>query len=97
MDGAFEEFMMDDASRFATLQHLSSWFPEYDPANPKAQSKRTFLSKRQAVLRFCSVIAAIVFAFNLRATVAFKLKWKTIVDLGTIYHEYCTDRVYLVI
>ncbi|KAI4173413.1 MAG: hypothetical protein LQ343_002945 [Gyalolechia ehrenbergii] len=80
----------DDCQRFATLEHLAPWFPEADPTHPKAQTWRTWRSKREMVLRGCAVIAALVLAVNVTATVYFKLRWKLTGDLGTIYRGDCS-------
>lgn len=81
---------VDDGPRFATLEYLAHWFPEADPAHPKAQTWRTWRSKREIVLRGCSIIAALVLAINVAATVYLKMKWKTTGDLGTIYRGECS-------
>ena len=79
---------IDDGPRFATLEHLGPWFPE---ANPKAQTWRTWRSKRQTVLRACSAVAFSVLLTNIAATVYFKLRWNSIGGLGTIYRGDCSQ------
>ena len=82
---------LDDGPRFATLEYLSPWFPEANPAHPKAQTWRSWRSKRQTVLSACSVVASLVLLTNLAATVYFKIRWKSIGDLGTIYRGDCSQ------
>ncbi|CAO1603804.1 hypothetical protein XANCAGTX0491_007383 [Xanthoria calcicola] len=81
---------IDDGPRFATLEYLAPWFPEADPTHPKAQTWRTWRSKREIVLRGCSIVAVVVLVINLAATVYLKVKWKTTGDLGTIYRGKCS-------
>lgn len=81
---------IDDGPRFATLEYLAPWFPEADPTHPKAQTWRTWRSKREIVLRGCSIVAVVVLVINVAATVYFKVKWKTTADLGTIYRGKCS-------
>ena len=91
IDDASYIHTIDDGPRFATLEHLGPWFPEADPAHPKAQTWRTWRSKRQTVLIACSVIAFSVLLTNTAATVYFKIRWKSIGDLGTIYRGDCAQ------
>ncbi|KAI4102204.1 MAG: hypothetical protein LQ339_004728 [Xanthoria mediterranea] len=51
---------------------------------------RTWRSKREIVLRGCSIAAVVVLVINVAATVYFKVKWKTTGDLGTIYRGECS-------
>lgn len=82
---------IDDGPRFATLEYLSPWFPEANPAHPKAQTWRTWRSKRQTVLISCSFIACLVFLINLVTVVYLKIRWKTIGDFGTIHRGDCSQ------
>ena len=88
-DGSHEP-TLDDGPRFASLEYLGPWFPEANPAHPKAQTLRAWRTKRQTVLGACSIVAALVLVINIAATVYFKLKWKTIGDIGTIYRGDCS-------
>ena len=82
---------IDDGPRFASLEYLSPWFPEANPAHPKAQTLRVWRTKRQTVLSACSIVAALVLLINTAATVYFKIRWKTIGDIGTIYRGDCSQ------
>ena len=82
---------LDDGPRFASLEYLGPWFPEANPAHPKAQTLRAWRTKRQTVLCACSIVAALVLVINVAATVYFKLRWKTIGDIGTIYRGDCSQ------
>lgn len=81
---------VDDVPRFASLRYLAPFMPEVDPAHPKAQTWRTWRSKRQQVLSACSIVAFLVLLVNFATTVYFKTKWKTIGDLGTIFRGECS-------
>ena len=80
----------DDVPRFATLEFLGSWFPEADPNHAKAQTWRIWWSKREIVLRGCSIIAALVLVANLASAIYFRLKWKPTRDIGSMYLGECT-------
>ena len=82
--------IVDDGPRFASLNFLGPFFPEADPAHPKAQTWLTWRSKRQTVLYGCSVFACLVLLANVGATVYFKIKWRTTGGLGTIYRGDCS-------
>ena len=82
---------IDDGLRFASLDFLSPWFPEANPAHPKAQTLRVWRTKRQTVLSAYSIVAALVLLINVAATVYFKIRWKTIGDIGTIYRGDCSQ------
>ena len=81
----------DDGPRFASLEYLGSWFPEANPAHPKAQTLRVWRTKGQTVLSAYSIVAALVLLINIAATVYFKIRWKTIGDIGTIYRGDCSQ------
>ena len=80
----------EEGPRFASLDILGPFFPETDPAHPKAQTWRTWRSKRQTVLYGCSIFASLVFFANVGATVYFKIRWRTTGILGTIYRGDCS-------
>ena len=82
---------IDEGPRFASLEYLGPWFLEANPAHPKAQTLRVWRTKRQTVLSACSVVAALVLLINVTATVYFKIRWKTIGDIGTIYRGDCSQ------
>lgn len=82
---------LDNGPRFATLEYLGPWFPEANPAHPKAQTWRTWRSKRHTVLSACSVVAFLVLLTNVAAIVYFKLRWKSMGDLGTIFRGDCSQ------
>lgn len=81
---------LDDGPRFASLEFLGPWFPEANPAHPKARTWRTWRSKRQIVLSTCSILAFLVLLINVAGTVYFKIRWKPIGDLGTLYRGDCS-------
>lgn len=82
---------IDDGPRFASLEHLGPWFPDANPVHSKAQTFRTWRSKRQTVLSGCSIVAFLVLLINVSATIYSKINWKTIGDLGTIYRGDCSQ------
>ena len=82
---------IDEGPRFASLEYLGPWFPEANPAHPKAQTLRVWRTKRQTVLSAYSIVAALVLLINVAATVYFKIRWKTIGDIGTIYRGDCSQ------
>jgi hypothetical protein len=61
-------------ARFASLSLLSVWFPRLDPTHPRAQTFRTWRSRREVVLFTCSTVATVVLLVNFIATVVFKYK-----------------------
>ena len=79
----------DDGPRFATLEHLSPWFPEADPYHPKSQTFRAWRSKRRIVLNGCSIIAVLVLILNIAATVYCRKNFSPIGYLGQIYRGDC--------
>ena len=81
----------EEGPRFASLDSLGPFFPEADPAHPKAQTWRTWRSKRQTVLYGCSVFASLVLLANVGTTVYFKIKWRTTGGLGTIFRGDCSQ------
>ena len=82
---------IDDGPRFASVEYLGPWFPEANPAHPKAQTLRVWRSKRQTALSAFSIVAAVVLLINIATTVYFKTRWKTIGGLGTIYQGNCSQ------
>ena len=80
----------DEGPRFASLENLGPFFPEADPAHPKAQTWRTWRSKRQTVLYGHAIFASLVLLANVGATVYFKIRWRTTGGLGTIYRGDCS-------
>ena len=82
---------IEDGPRFASLEYLGPWFPGANPIHPKPQTWRTWRSKRQMVLICCSIVATLILFINVAATVYFKIKWKTVGDLGTIYRGDCSQ------
>ena len=81
----------EDGPRFASLELLGPFFPQADPAHPKAQTWRTWRSMRQTVLYGCSILASLVLLANVGATVCFKIKWRTTGGLGTIFRGDCSQ------
>lgn len=90
-DDSFESPIIDDMPRFASLEYLGRWFPEADPAHPKAQTWRIWRSKRRRVLYVCSVVAFLVFLANLVTTIYFRTRWQTVSGLGTIFRGDCSQ------
>lgn len=82
--------ILADDPRFATLEYLSPWFPEANPAHPKTQTWRSWRSKRQTVLSACSVVALLVLLTNIAAILYLKIRWKSNGDLGNIYRGDCS-------
>ena len=82
---------IEEGPRFASLEFLGPWFPEANPAHPKAQTVRVWRTKRQTVLGSCSIVAALVLIINITAVVYFKTRWKTIGDIGTINRGDCSQ------
>lgn len=90
-DGILDVPIFDDMPRFASLEYLGRWFPEADPAHPKAQTWRIWRSKRRRVLTACSIVAFLVFLANLVTTIYFRTTWQTVNDLGTIFRGDCSQ------
>ena len=61
---------IDDGPRFASVEYLGPWFPEANPAHPKAQTLRVWRSKRQTALSAFSIVAAVVLLINIATTVS---------------------------
>ena len=80
----------NNKGRYATLGSLGSWFPKSDPTHPQARTFRTWRSQRDIVLLTCTIVAAIVFLFNLTSTIVLKAKWGSSGGIGTIYQGSCT-------
>ena len=77
--------------RFATLEHLSPWFPEADPSDSKAKTFTAWRSKRGRVLWFCALVAGIVFLINVVVTILFRIEWKATGGFGVIYQGECSN------
>ena len=78
-------------ARFATLRLLRPWFPEADPEHERAQTFRTWHSRRDVLLQTCSVTSVVIFLINLSCTVIFKVKWGTDSDINTLYQGDCSE------
>lgn len=76
-------------ARFATLTLLRPWFPEADPEHERAHTFRTWRSRRDVVMRACSVTSVVIFLINLSCTILFKTKWGSDGDINTFYHGDC--------
>ena len=76
-------------SRFANLELLRPWFPDIDPKEEQAQTFRTWHSRRDIVLKTCSVTAVTIFIINLVCTIIFKVKWGSANDIGTLFKGDC--------
>ena len=79
---------IDDGPRFASVGHIGPWLPEADPACSQASRLKSLLSRRQAVLWGCSVLALLTFLINASAIIYFRLRYGTNGDLGMIYHGH---------
>ncbi len=77
-------------ARFATLRLLRPWFPEADPQHERAQTFRTWHSRRDVLLLTCSVTSVIIFLINLSCTAVFKAKWGSDSDINTLYQGDCS-------
>lgn len=77
-------------ARFATLRLLRPWFPEADPQHEQAQTFRTWHSRRDIVMRTCSVTSVVIFLINLSCTIVFKAKWGADSDINSLYQGECS-------
>ncbi len=77
-------------ARFATLRLLRPWFPEADPQHERAQTFRTWHSRRDVLLVTCSVTSVMIFLINLSCTAVFKAKWGSDSDINTLYQGDCS-------
>ena len=77
-------------ARFATLRLLRPWFPEADPQHERAQTFRTWHSRRDVLLLTCSLISVLIFLINLSCTAVFKAKWGSDSDINTLYQGDCS-------
>lgn len=76
--------------QYATLELLSPFFPEADPEHPRAQTFRTWHSRRRVVLATCSATAFIIFALNLTTLIVFETRWRSLNGIGTLFSGNCT-------
>lgn len=79
----------DEKVRYATLHLLSPWFPESDPAHERAQTFRTWHSRRDVVMWTCSAIAVAILLVNFICTVYFHAKWGEEHDVNPVYQGSC--------
>lgn len=82
---------LEDASYLPTIDEGPRFASEANPAHPKAQTLRVWRTKRQTVLSAYAVVAALVLLINVAATVYFRIRWKTIGDIGTLYRGDCSQ------
>lgn len=71
--------------RYAKIAHLSSWFPEADPSHERAQTFRTWLSRRRTILLTACTTSTIVCLVNLIGTIVMYTK----LDNGRLFHGKC--------
>lgn len=72
--------------RFASLHLIAPFYPEADPDHIRAQTFRTWHSRRNIVLYTCSLIAVFVFVLNL---VTLLLVRRYFTD-GRVFYGNCT-------
>jgi hypothetical protein len=75
--------------RFASKKFLSPWFPEVDPSNLRAETWRTWHSRREVLLTACCIISGTVLILNVAVIIAFRMRWKPDEDLGRIFKGDC--------
>lgn len=77
--------------RYATLELFRPWMPQADPYE-RANTFKTWRSKRETVLLSEAVIAVIIFLINLIFTVVFKVKWGSHrADINAFYTGSCSE------
>ena len=64
----------DFSKRYAKIEHICPWFPEADPNHRRAQTLRTRLSRRRAVLLSACVTSTIVCLINFISTIVMYTK-----------------------
>lgn len=77
-------------ARFATLRLLRPWFPESDPQHERAQTFRTWHSRRDVMLLTCSLTAVVIFLINFSSTIVLKMKWGSASDINDIFKGDCS-------
>ena len=76
--------------RFASLKLLRPWFPESDPNHKRAQTFRTWRSRRNTVFLTYSVTAVLIFLINLTGTAVLRRKWGSNDDINDIFQGDCS-------
>lgn len=76
--------------RFASLRLLRPWFPESDPKNKRAQTFRTWRSRRNTVFLTYSLTAALIFLINLTSTAVLRWKWGSNNDINELFQGDCS-------